>query len=280
MDLLNKINNCQDEEIDLIITEALEKMENKSIKKQILGFVSNGLNYKFSVHKGFISRDSKVKYGNFSMNTYSMKTTDYFYEFARFIKKNNINSRGSLVKVIENFINNYFGIIGGEDLRDDYFDKIAYQTTTTDDEYFKKLESLEIGDLKGKNIAMCTERSAIAQNLLSLFDFEIYYCIGCFNYNEKQEPHCFNIARAKDSYMLLDYSVPIPIFFNDRIIDYAPFQGVISIDKIEDILLNSEKISFQSYEYTKEKNRITKVLNKDKRIYVVGKLELEKELSI
>lgn len=105
---------------------------------------------------------------------YSMKTTDYIYDFAEYVKKSKISNKGTLVKFIENFINGYFGISNGVDMRDTYFDQIAFQTTTTDDEYFEKLENLEIGDLKGKNVAMCTERAAIAQNLLSLFGFDVY----------------------------------------------------------------------------------------------------------
>lgn len=107
------------------------------------------------------------------MNSYSMKTNDYFFEFAKYIKKKNVKTKSHLVKIIENFINNYCGV----DMRDSYFGRIAFQTTTTDEEYFEKIKNLEIGDLKGKNIAMCTERSAIAQNLLSLFDIETYYCM-------------------------------------------------------------------------------------------------------
>jgi len=187
MDLLEKINNCSEEELTSIIDVALQEKINNADKKERLGFTDGGLaTAKIPSHKGFISPESRIKYSNLSMNMYSMKTTDYIYEFAKYVKKNNINTRGGLVKNVENFINDYFGNSNGADMRDTYFDQIAFRTTTTDDEYFEKLENLEIGDLKGKNVAMCTERAALAQNLLSLFGFDIYYCMGCVNNNARR----------------------------------------------------------------------------------------------
>ena len=42
------------------------------------------------------------------------------------------------------------------------------KTTKTDSEYFDALENNKIGDLKGMGAALCTERSALAQQILSL----------------------------------------------------------------------------------------------------------------
>lgn len=280
MDLLERINNCTEEELTSIIDVALQNAINNADKKERLGFADGGLaTTKIPSHKGFISPESRIKYSNFSMNMYSMKTTDYIYDFAKYVKKNNINNRGTLVKYVENFINGYFGISNGTDMRDTYFDQIAFQTTTTDDEYFEKLENLEIGDLKGKNVAMCTERAALAQNLLSLFGFDIYYCMGCVNNNGKEESHCFNIARAKDTFMLLDYSIPVPVFENGRAIDYAPFQGSIGLDELEDVLVNGFNKNFPSYEFIKTPQGIKKVATGESRIYNVGTMTFEQTQS-
>lgn len=277
MDLLEKINECTDEELTSIIDDALKMAIDNSEKKDRLGFTDGGLTTsKISAHKGFISPNTRIKYSNISMNLYSMKTKDYIYDFAKYIKKNKITSKGYLVKILENFINSYFGISNGIDMRDEYFNKIAFQTTTTDDEYFEKLYNLEIGDLKGRNIALCTERAALAQNLLSLFGFDVYYCIGCINNKGKEEAHCFNIARAKDSFILLDYSLPVSIIENGKAVDYAPFQGIIDIDELEDVLLNGINKDFPSYEYIKTSQDIKKVFTKELRTYSVGNLTFEK----
>lgn len=280
MDLLERINMCTDEELTSIIDDELQVAIDSAEKMDRLGFPDGALaTSKISAHKGFISPESRIKYSNGSMYLYSMKTNDYIYDFAKYVKKNKINNKGTLVKFVENFINSYFGISNGIDMRDTYFDRIAFQTTTTDDEYFEKLNNLEIGDLKGKNIAMCTERAALAQNLLSLFGFEIYYCMGCVNNNGNEESHCFNIARAKDSFILLDYSLPVSVFENGRAIDYAPFQGSISIDELEDVLLNGINKDFPSYEYIKTPQGIKKVAINELRTYNVGNMTFEKSNS-
>lgn len=276
MDLLEKINNSSEEELTKVIDIAIQSAINSSEKKESLGFnVGSLATDKIPAHKGFIAPDTKIKYSNLSMNSYSMKTTDYIYEFAQFIKRNKITNRGSLVKFIEDFINIYFGIPNGIDERDTYFDQITFQTTSTDEEYFEKLEHLEIGDLKGKNIALCTERAAIAQNLLSLFGFEVYYCMGCVFNKDKEETHCFNIARAKDNFILLDYSLPVPIFENGQTTGYAPFQGIIALNELNDILENSLNKDFPNYEYLKTPQGIKRVPTGQNRTYNVGNIKFK-----
>ena len=44
-------------------------------------------------------------------------------------------------------------------------------------EYFDVLDNNKIGDLKSKGAAECTERSAVAQQILSIFGIESYYCM-------------------------------------------------------------------------------------------------------
>lgn len=277
MDLLEKIYNSTDEELTFVIDDAIKKAIENADKKERLGFFDGAsATSKITAHKGFISPDTRIKYSNASMNSYSMKTTDYIYDFVKYVKKNKINDRGTLVKFVENYINHYFGVSDGIDMRDAYFNQIAFQTTETDDEYFEKLENLEIGDLKGKNIAMCTERAALAQNLLSLFGFEIYYCMGCINNNGQEEAHCFNIARAKDSFKLLDYSLPVSICENAQVVDYAPFQEKINLDEIEDGLFNGISKDFSSYKYIKTPQGIKKENINELRTYSVGHLFFEK----
>ena len=223
MDLLNLIKCCSEEKLNSIVNSALKNAMATAENGKTLGFDENmSAVSKFKVHKGFIHPNTRIKYSNSTAYSYSMKTTDYIYDFAKYIKKLSINDRSSLVKYIENYINSYFGIVrDGIDRRDMYFTQMTFDTTTTDEELFEKIANLEIGDLKGKNVAMCTEKAAMAQNLLSLFGFEVYYCMGCVNNNGKEESHCFNIARAKDTYRLLDYSIPVTVFLNGNAVDYA-----------------------------------------------------------
>lgn len=273
-DLLYKLKNCTDEEVDIIIEEELRKVILNSKKEEVIGFVHN--NTGNMVYKGFIVPETRIRYSNCEVNWYSMKTMDFYYEFARYIRKINIRDNGGLVKYIENFINIYFGIndkVG--DFRCDYFDKICFQTTTTDDEYFKKLDSLEIGDLKGQKVAMCTEKAALAQNLLSLFGFETYYCIGLINNNGKEEPHAFNIAKAQKNYRILDYSIPCAVIYNGVLVDYAPFEGDIMPNEINTVLEGIPK-SFDSYQYVLSSAGVICEKTGSIRTYAVGEFDLTK----
>ena len=274
-DLITKIHSCKEEELNKIIDLELEKNIQNSKKQEFLGFGENMS--KLTIHNGFINPATKIRYSNGTMNSYSMKTTDYFYEFAKYIKNNKINTKGQIVKTVENFINCYFGINKLEgDFRDNYFDQFT-NTTTTDEEYFNVIDSFEIGNLKGKGIAMCTEKAAVAQNLLSLFGFETYFCMGCVSYDNKEEPHCFNIAKAKESYILLDYSMPVSIFKNNIAIDYAPFQGEINNTEIQEFLNGNFDKLYNQYEYiVNEEVRKKIIIPNDERKYIVGSFSFDK----
>lgn len=279
MSLFENVINCSDDELDDIITMALQEKNDNSNKVGGLGFV-NGNSNVIAMFNGFIPFETRIKYSSFSMGDYSMKTTDFYYDFARELRKNKIQTKGQFISFVESYINSYFGINEtGEDKREQILSDIAFQTTITDDEYFEKLENNEIGSLKGMNAAMCTERAAMAQNLLSLYGFETYYCMGCFDNNGHQEGHCFNIAKAKTSYILLDYSVPVTMFDNGRISGYLPFQGAISEEEFQVIINNQQFKSFQNYEYIKTENGYQKIPTDATRSYIVGAWNLEQQAT-
>ncbi len=273
MSLINEIYETDD--IKTVIDRALSNIE--IIEHDETIGISNILNFK-AVHKGFISPTTRMKYSSHSMATYSMRTTDYFYLFAEFIKKYNIKSKDALVTNITAFLNQYLGVDRFDcDQRDYIFFDIPMQTTQTDEELFKKLEQNEIGDLKGRGVAMCTERAAIAQNLLSLFGFKSYFVVGCVNNNSKEEAHAFNIVRGKDNYFLLDYSLPEEYYLNDNKC-YIPFKRPIPFDKIDGVLNGGIVLHFDIYKTINENNNLSKELV-GKRDYVIGKFELNKDKS-
>lgn len=103
--------------------------------------------------------------------------------------------------------------------------------------------------------------------------------MGCVDNSGKEESHCFNIARAKDTFMSLDYSLPVSVFENGRAVDYAPFQGSIGLEELEDVLVNGINKEFPSYEYIKTPDGIKKVPTGEVRIYNVGNMTMEQVQS-
>ena len=147
MILLQKICSCPDEKIDMIIKENIERANRNATKVERIGILDYG--HTNSLFKGFISLDTRIKYGTINIEDYSMKSTDFIYEFCYFVRKHQINNKLSLIYTLEYFINNYFGYSVKTD-RGKVFNDIAWQNTLTDEEYFKALENNQISDLKGK----------------------------------------------------------------------------------------------------------------------------------
>lgn len=271
MELLEKILNSDIDEIESIITSEIERLNVTATKIDKLGFLDYGKsNYIF---KGFIPFDTRIKYSSMNIEDYSMNTKDFFYEFASFIKKYNIKSKGQLIYFLEPFINTYFGLKGSHN-REEIFNDLAWNTTTTDEEYFEALKNNKIGDLKGKNVAECTERAAIANQILSLFGIECYYTMGCFSMKDKEEGHCFNILKKQNGYAILDYSVPVCIYDSEnKLKGFYPFVGELSVAEFEDFIRNQTIKSFDNYCY-KGKDRI---LDGETRKYAVGTYQIKKE---
>lgn len=274
MDLFQKILECKEEDVDSIIETAINEANANAEKVEKLGFLDYGKSC--SVFKGFIPLNTRIKYANLNIEDYGMESTDFIYEFVHFIKKYNINNKASLIYNLEYFVNSYFGFPGKID-RETIFNDIAWQTTTTDEEYFKALENNKLGDLKGKGAAQCTERGALVQQILSIFGTESYYCMGCVDLGDRQEGHCFNIVKRKNDYALLDYSVPIVSYKEDGSVRaYYPFVGTLTNEEFLDFVNNGVIKSFDDYymngrQYEKAGT---------KRMYVVGKYEIEKENAI
>lgn len=271
MDLLQRILECNEEDVDTIIQQAIEEANLNSDKVEKLGFLDYGKsNYLF---KGFIPLNTRIKYSNLSIEDYGMQTTDYMYEFAHFIKKYNINTKRALIYNLEYYINYYFGMPGNGD-REQIFNEFAWKTTTTDEEFFLALENNKLGDLKNKGVAQCTERSALAQQILSLFGTESYYCMGCVDLGNNQEAHCFNIVKRKNDYAVLDYSCPVTSFSREGSVKaYYPFVGILSNEEFLEFTNNGTVKDFENYEFIEGK----RISTKGERLYVVGSFEIDKK---
>ena len=256
MDLLERIISCSsDSEADEIITETIRICDLNATKVEQLGFLDYGKT-------------------NYLFETYGMETTDFFYEFTHFIRKYNINNMGALVHYLEFFINNYFGL-PGKNNRQEIFNDIAWKSSATDDEYFEALDNNKLGDLKGLGAAMCTERSALAEQILSIFGFETYYCIGSVNCGNIKEGHCFNIVKRVNDYALLDYSLPVTSYKQDGSVNnYFPFVGEMTNEEFEDFINTGSLKKFDNYEFI---NVSKKNIINPERFYVVGSSKIDKD---
>lgn len=272
MDLLERILNCTtNEEIDQIIKEEIEKKNASAERIGQLGFCNNNLTKKS--FKGFIPLDTRIKYSNLAMETYKMSTTDFIYDYAHFVKEHNINNKGSVIQYLEYFIRDYFGTYKTMS-REAIFNDIAWNSTTTDEEYFKALDNNELGNLKGLGAAECTEIGALAQQVLSVFGYDIDYCIGCVEKDGKQEAHCFNIVKTKNGYALVDYSLPMKSYKSDgKLKGLYPFVGTLTNEEYEDFINNGYIKTFDELRLVDGKYEVLEIT----RSYVNGVFKIEKD---
>ena len=73
MDLLQKILNCSEEDIDTIVQQAIEEANSNSDKVEKRGFLDHGKAN--NIFKGFIPLNTRIKYSNLVIEDYSMQTT-------------------------------------------------------------------------------------------------------------------------------------------------------------------------------------------------------------
>lgn len=272
MELLDKIINAEtNDEIKELIDQEIKIKNDSATKVEELGMSSYNTGSK--PFRGFIPLETRIKYSNRSVETYSMNTKDFFYEYALFLKKHNITKKGMFIAALETFMNNYFGLEKKYTSRETIFNDIPFQTTKTDEEYFTALENNSIGNLKGTGVAECTERAAMAQQILSLFDIETYYCIGCVKKGELEEAHAFNIAKTQDGYALIDYSMPVSRFNDEgKTTMYFPFIGEITDLEFEEFIKGEKLIDFKDYEFVNNK----KTSNDKERFYVTNSYKITK----
>lgn len=268
--LFSKIKSCKtEEELDKLVAEALEEAVGKSEKVEVLGF--GDYSKLGTYHKGFIHPNTRIKFQNLAIETYGMETTDYFYEFAKYIWKTEwIKTQQNFITSLLYFLNQYFGI---EHTDKDYRSNVFWakaKDIKDDDEFFAMMDKNKIGDLKGLGVAQCTERAAVAQNLLSLFGFESYYCFGGVKFDGHSEGHSYNVVKGSKDYFLIDYSVPVKIFYDNGAQYNVPYQVMIPRDKVDGFLNNKETVELHDYDFVQSKNGFDRVEKNDSRYYVMG----------
>ena len=276
--LLNRLKNGTEEQLDSYITEALALANMTNDTTHILGF-ENSVNLCF--HQGFIPFDTKISFSTVSDKTYSMKTTDIYYEFSKYIVEKGITKEDEFIKELYKYITKYFGALSSlADRRDEYLEDLAFQTSSTDQEYHENLEKLEIGCFRGKGIALSPERTAIAQNILTIFGFETYFCSGTLDFDGDRKNHCFNIVCINDSYTIVDFTIPCHVVENELTNDYIPFQCKLEENELEEILTRCTPKSSKDYIINRLKGTYTKIPSPSCRTYVVGGPKIKRTLKI
>ncbi len=202
-----------------------------------------------AVHKGFISTSDTIQFSadlidindNPISSRYTMKSTDYFYEFVEYLKQNNVKDMMSALYAVSPFLRKYFGVnpdYTTKNNRSDAFDTMGMQLSEIQEkhgnevfnEYFSKWFDISI--FKGNSMAECTEYAALTQNLYSFMGANTYYVAGEYSSDITKEAHAYNLVQlGQDAFYIVDSANPTITYDMDfNIVDSKPRIQQISRD--------------------------------------------------
>lgn len=313
MDFYNEIKNLNDEELEKLVSKKIKKLEAEKPKDEptSIGFnvESNptlqdifetdgircfelGMN---CFHPGYIKKGTRIVYGlaydsdGSAKNDgayYYMDDEEYLYLFCKFIRDKDVTNEYELFEYILEFLRKYFGVI--EEIPRNEMFKLLYKDNKT---HFKPLHEHSIKDFKRKGNAMCTEYSATAQNIMSLFGIESYLIIG----NEKIEGqkggcHAFNIISfnekesGEETNALIDYSAPVNIYnYNFDILGVSPY--IVYLNEfnegfVADFLYNNRRVTSEDYGYYIIGDKMLSVAYERDRTYYIDSVVCSDEVEL
>ena len=256
MDLLEKINRCESKkEIDEIVSEELRKVNFNAKKMKQFGMVEDASDK--CLYRGFIpsssTNDSQDKYVLFGIDI-----TDVFYEFAYYVNQMDLRNNTALLYGLEYFLTNYLF----------KHSKINY------DNAFNHHLCRIMGYKEKSESNINIKKTVLAEQILSLFGFDSYLCLGTMEKDNIPEMHGFNIIKRQIGYLLVDYDLPVHSYrYSDiHIADY-PFVGKLNDIEFKDFVQDGELKEFQDYNYVNENK---KPLMR-KRGYIVKKYQTKKD---
>lgn len=239
-DFFNAVINCSNDELENIIKERIFLLESSnSTDRKII--IPNEMEDDYgSYYKGFIKKDVKIYFSmDFVHNAcYSMANYDYILSFFKKIKELGIKSKLEVIRYLSSFMDDYFGKFSGEDKRERFL--LQYNGNAT------------IDCFKGKNLAACSERAAITNNLLEMIGIRSIYVTGTVN----DEQHAFNIImNNNDQYFILDTSFNCGLYdMENNFFGTVPFFQLLGKmnEQIEKFLVHKKTLKF--YERIARKN--------------------------
>lgn len=236
------------------------------------------------IYRGYIPKNTKITYGvtndvlrGLVYNDgcyYYLDDDSYIVDFCKFIKNADVLDEYDLFDYTLLFLQRYFGcfeIINREDMF-----KMIYNKSRL---LYDPINEHKFSDFKKKGSALCTEYAVAAQNILSVFGFDMYVVIGAQGSNEKNfESHAFNLINFKEETedevnAIIDFSDSV-LVMNSKLetICRSPFIGYIDcIDSefLDDLVNNNKHLIFDNYNLVLFSNSIMKCTDGNTRDYYI-----------
>lgn len=266
LNISNDINSLNDELLRNYIIKRLIELE-KNSKIQNLGMTND--DKIVSVYEGYISSKSPIKSSK-SAEPFYLDNINIYYDFIKQYK-NHINE-DDLLKMfqdLQNYFTDTFGLTGSQKKRNEVYceHSIELEMRITNN------EQLSVSKLTDKGAAMCLERSAILQNILSILGLKSYFIYGTLekiSFDEiTKELHSYNIVKiTEDDYLIFDISNPLSLNHENKKY-YFPAINVINNGQFHDLIDNCNYV-FDNKQVENLFDCEATVLNEIRRIYTIG----------
>ena len=208
------INKCEtDEDIKKVVDGIVDKLSSeKKYNQEEIGLHLGGRAHNHGFCDSFVTPDIKIKWDNWESG-YHIYDRDYLYDFAKIIKKQNINENINPLRLsllVGRYLEYYFK---RPSHNNDYRGKILEEYSRLHAEEFYKSHNIPLqgeftpeqqmdicGDFpitvfKGTGCAKCCEWSLLAQNLLKMIGFDSICLFGYAMNDGKTESHVWNVIR-------------------------------------------------------------------------------------
>lgn len=243
-----------DEQLKNFIADRLKTLEAASEHGQEIGLKfgpssseKESLN---SVAHGFLPSDMRIHYDvggtRNIVSSYLVGSSDYMYDFVNYAREHRARGGRKLLSTVNQFMVHYFGGDNKEPVDENTRGDVLLASAIEDrdgdgdDAFWDAVESRTLGDLKGKNAAMCTEYAAMAQNILTFLGYDSVMCHGSVAIHGVEQPvstgHAFNITKnKKGESIILDFAMPALVYGdNGKVLTRIPFEAKVGAANLND----------------------------------------------
>lgn len=160
---------------------------------------------------GFIPSKTKL-YRNILAEPFMLTDDSIYRDFINNLRtdlgkpeNSQMTARERALFAVQDTIDRYFGNRG----------HTKAQEMANQDLYDRAKEPIRMEDLRGKGIAVCLEKAAVAQNLLTFAGYDSKLAMGEVSKGERFIGHSFNLVKGEKGYSLYDPSNPRFIYQGD-----------------------------------------------------------------
>ena len=228
MDIVKLIQKTKSEKVlNLIAKYAIKKAAKKAKKdNEPTSFIGTGSDininadlvnpvyYVYDCFHGYIPKNTKIVYATFFnlFNTtysnngyyYFLDDESYILDFFHYIKDKEIKSDYDVIVALKGFLDDYFNITFGDVTRE----RLHHLLYESDDRLYAPLKEHSITDFKGNGSALCSEYTVLAQNILSVLGFDVYYMMST--------SHAYNVlvydTEKESKAAILDFASGVDVY--------------------------------------------------------------------